>query len=444
MLFRIYLILTVLVVALFFYLSTLNQESVSIKLSEKSVHELPVTLLLLVTLVSGFVLGRLVSFVKWLNTAIRNLKTSRQRKAAKTTRTLLAEAKKALLLGNGKKSEDLLNRCISMSPDDAEPYILLINRYLDTGKADDASKLLESIPSSLDDDTEVLVTKTKVFMALEDFDRAAEILRKVSEREKDRDAKRLLRDIYMRAGKWDRAADIQEELRQGWKKEEDERESATSARIGYEIAKKMADEGKVDDAAQKLSELVKKWPGYAPLHVLLGEIQWDSGERELAEEAWRKGFEKTKNMIFLFLLEDRYLSEEAPQKIIDLYKALIIDDPDNLLLHLFLGKLFLRLEMIDDALESLARAKEFEPESTYLSKLIGEALFRKGNFREAAENFKDALRFKRRLLIPFQCSSCHRQSYEWKALCPGCGAWDSLAVAVKPDEGEWLCKSISS
>lgn len=431
MIFRIYLILAAVIVALFLYLSSLNKEVVFIRFSASEAAEFPIILLLLVSFVSGFLLSLLVSLLKSLRAFLENLRLSKERKAIENAGLLLARAKRAMLIGNPERGAELLKKAIATSSHSPEPYTMLIDHYIEGGNRDEASKLVENIPSSFEDDPDILMAKSRVLLAKEDFERAADILIRLKEREKSTDIMRLLRDTYMKSGKWESAAKIQEEIRKNSKKEKGKSDEAISARIGYEIAKNMAEEGDDGGAVKKLKELIKRSPNHAPLHVLLGNIQWKSGNRDLAEETWKRGFDLTNNMIFLFLLEDISLKEEDPQRIIDAYKGLIIDTPDNPVLHLFLGKLYLRLEMIDDAIESLNRAKEIDATPPYLYRLTGEALFRKGEFRGSAENFKDALGFKRKILIPFVCASCGSRSFDWKGTCPCCGEWDSLEVAVK-------------
>jgi tetratricopeptide (TPR) repeat protein len=129
-------------------------------------------------------------------------------------------------------------------------------------------------------------------------------------------------------------------------------------------------------------------------------------------------------------MEDFYLKEEQPQEIIEVYKGLILEEPGNARLHLFLGKLYLRLEMRDDATERFEKAQELGLESPYLSNLLGEVAYRTGNFEEAASRFKEAMGLKRRILIPFICTSCGDESNDWHGTCPECGEWDKLQIAV--------------
>ena len=87
--------------------------------------------------------------------------------------------------------------------------------------------------------------------------------------------------------------------------------------------------------------------------------------------------------------------------------------------------------MMDEAIESLNKAREIDAKLPYIDKMMGEAYFRKGEFKKAADKFKEALGFKRRILIPLVCKVCGSETNEWDGACPSCGAWESLHVTTE-------------
>jgi hypothetical protein len=51
---------------------------------------------------------------------------------------------------------------------------------------------------------------------------------------------------------------------------------------------------------------------------------------------------------------------------------------------------------------------------------------RKQHMEYAIEELKRALRFKKRVVVPYLCTRCGRESTEWIGRCPQCGWWNSL------------------
>ncbi len=436
MFFRLYIFLAAVFVVLFLYLSSLNHQTLSLRVTGAASTEVPAVPLIFITFISGFLLHYLISLIKRGKDLLDRLKTSKERKNLESARALYKDGKKAMLLGDVIQGEDLLQRCISKESSLAEPYSLLVNYYLNNKEYDRAETVLKKAPPELRTDLDLLMAKGRLLMARSDFDGAAETLSEINKTESSIATRRLLRDALIRAAKWQEAAEVQKEIKKALSREEFEFEENLSVQIAHELAKKMIEEGKVDDAVRKLTDLSRKNKGHAPPYVVLGKLYWKEGERDLAVETWKKGFNATSNLIFIFLLEDFYLTEEDPEGIIDVYSQLIVENSDNALLQLLFGKLYLRLEMIEDVMERLKKAEELGLSSTYLSQMQGEALFRVGQFRESSEKFKEALNLKRRIRIPFVCGSCGFNSFEWSGSCPECGGWNSLDVPIETPEME--------
>ncbi len=434
MFFRIYLFLAALFVVLFLYLSSLNNNSLSIRLSSANQYELPVIPLLFAAFLAGFFIHLIITAIRGGQRYLHSLKTTRENKNLKEAGKLVASGKKAIFLGNTEKGIELLQKAISMNRDLLEPYLMLSEYHLDNEDYDKASAILHDLPAELENDITVQMERAHLYSAEGNYKGATAILRRLDEKEDGLDLKRLLRDTYINAEDWEEASRTQKEIVKAVKKEDASPEERISAQIKHERAKRLIEAKKGDEAVKKFSELNKKYKTYAPPYVNLGKHHRVEGNREMAVAAWKKGYSATKNLIFVFLLEDFYLKEEEPQEIIEIYKGLIIEEPGNPLLHLFLGKLYLRLEMRDDALEQLEKAQELGLESPYLSRLRGEAAYRTGNFEEAAMRFKEAMGQKRRILIPFACTSCAYESNNWHGTCPKCGEWDKLQVAVAATE----------
>ncbi|MDT8317735.1 MAG: tetratricopeptide repeat protein [bacterium] len=432
---KINLILAALVVAFFLYLSSINKGTVHIG-AGSSGWEAPVVLLLFLTFLTGFLASYLITAFKNAKIYLGNVKLSREKKAFDRLEALLGRAKLAILFGNLTEGELILKDCISSFDADARPYLMLLDIYMKEGDVEKAFAIIDNIPPALIGNGELLFYKAKNLMAKGSFERAIDILKDINASHGSIDTKRLLRDAYIEAALFEDASTLQAEILKLAGKTDLDRESSISIQLRYELARKAIKSGRDADGIKMLKELIKKWPESAQPYVALGKLYWKKGEKKSAEESWEKGYSKTSNMIFVFLMEDCYLKENEPQKVIGLYKDLIAREPGNNLMHLFLGKIYLRLEMIDEALEKFEKAGELGLDCPELELMIGEAYFRKERFKDASERFKTAIGYNRRITIPFVCKGCGEKTTEWTGACSSCGEWDSLHVAIAAKAGD--------
>lgn len=431
---KINVILAAVVVAFFIYLSSINKGTVHIG-AGGSGWEAPVVLLLFLTFLTGFLVSYLITAFKNAKLYLGNVKLSRGKKAFDRLDALLARAKRAILFGNLVEGELVLKDCISSPDADARPYLMLLDIYLKEGDIEKAFNVLDNIPPQISSNVELLFYKAKNLMAKGSFERAIDILKDMDASHGSIDTKRLLRDAYIESALFEKASTLQVEIIKLAGKTDLDSESSISVQLRYELARQAIKSGCDADAIKMLKELIKKWPESAQPYVALGKLYWEKGEKKSAEETWEKGYLKTSNMIFIFLLEDRYLKEGEPQKVIGLYSDLIAREPDNHLMHLFLGKIYLRLEMIDEALGKFEKARELGVDCPELEVMVGEASFRKERFKDASERFKAAIGYKRSIIIPFLCKGCGAKTTEWTGTCSSCGEWDSLHVAIAASEG---------
>lgn len=433
LIFRLYLVAAAVLVVFFLYLSSLNHETVTIRLSGGSSFETPLIPIIFIAFLGGYLLSYLAGLLKQAGNYLEHLKSSKRNKTIETSAALLDRAKRAILLNNWEKGEELLKRCISTPFINPEPYVLLLGRYIEKGDLGSAFSILDSIPAEYRNNLEILLYKAKALIAKRSTERACDVLEMISETDNSIETRRFLRNAYIDLSMWEKASEFQNEIIREANNADAEIESEYSVRIGYQIAKNMMKKGHDEEAVKKLNELIKKWPDFSQPHISLGKLHWKKGNKELASKVWEKGYNRTKNMIFLFILEDYHLKDEDPQGIIEAYKNYINREPGNPLLHLFIGKLYLRLEMLDEAIESFKKTEELELSSSFLYRLIGESQFRKGFYKQAADNFKDALKIKRKILVPFVCKSCKGETDEWEALCPHCRSWETLEVALESE-----------
>ena len=199
--------------------------------------------------------------------------------------------------------------------------------------------------------------------------------------------------------------------------------------LRYEFAKVLFNRGEREKSRKLLKGIIRADKDFIPAYVILGDILVEDGDGAEAADLWEKGYHMNYSEILLHKLEDFHLQLGEPGKIIWIYKKAISINPQNPALKFYLGKLYYRLEMLDEAFDILAELESVESTMPDLYKLLGIIYERKEETEKALSEFKRALGLRKRVVVPYFCPLCDFHTYEWNGRCPRCGAWNSFTVS---------------
>ena len=182
-----------------------------------------------------------------------------------------------------------------------------------------------------------------------------------------------------------------------------------------------------------LRRLLKEDPRFIPAHVRLGLAMIDGGQETEAIEAWYRGFESTGSPIFLTTLEEYHLHREQPLAAIEALKHCVSMTDKDTLPRFYLGKLYFRLEMLDDAMSVLS---SLEGRATYaptLHYLLGRIHDRRRNFRDSSLEYRKVIREMELVQVEYRCAACGEETMEWSDRCTACGEWNSVEVNFREE-----------
>jgi tetratricopeptide (TPR) repeat protein len=97
-------------------------------------------------------------------------------------------------------------------------------------------------------------------------------------------------------------------------------------------------------------------------------------------------------------------------------------------LQFYLGKLYYRLEMVDEAFDLLSTIEGPQDHLLDYHKIMANLYLRKQQFEEAITSLKKALSFKKRVVVPYICTQCQQESVEWTGRCRRCAKWNTLTA----------------
>jgi predicted Zn-dependent protease len=203
--------------------------------------------------------------------------------------------------------------------------------------------------------------------------------------------------------------------------------------IRYEMAVARLEQDRPRDSVAALRKLCKDEPKFIPAHVKLGEALRRDGKELEAIEAWYRGFELTNSPIFLTVLEEHFLEREQPMAAIEALKRCIAGVRKDTIPRFYLGKLYFRLEMLDDALSLLSSLEGRASYAPTLHYLLGRIHERRKNHVQASAEYRKVIKEMELVQLDYRCRSCGETLTEWADRCETCGLWNTVEVNFREE-----------
>jgi lipopolysaccharide biosynthesis regulator YciM len=306
------------------------------------------------------------------------------------------------------------------------------------GRHDEAIEYHRKAHHLNEDDTRPLYALVEDYDAKGDLERARAVLGRIIGLKKHSvSAWRMLRGLHLKQREWTKALDAHERVEKyaNARDPRDAHDRRFGIGIRYEIASALLPAGKAKEAAGALRKILKEDARFIPAHVRLGEALVEQGLESDAVEAWYAGFEQTGSPIFLSLLEEHYLEHEQPLQAIEALKRCVARGKKDTVPRFYLGKLYFRLEMLDDAMAVLSPLDGRASYAPTLHFLLGRIHERRRNHRDASIEYRKVIKEMELVQLDFRCRACGRTSMDWNDRCSHCGEWNSIEVNFREEMG---------
>jgi len=412
------------------YFQELNPGVVSIRLSPTDTLDLnPVTLILL-SMAAGALVVTLMVGVRETRHLIVNWRTSRLRRREEKVEALYREAMQAFLSKRTAEAIGLFEKTLALDPNHADSLLWLGNIQRAERNHAEAVRLHRKARSVDERNVEILLALAKDLEGAARFEEALQALQDILKLDPGHlTALVRRRDLYIRLEQWNDALDIQQRLVKANLTEHDQRaETKLLVGIMYEVGRQWLERGHPEKARHSFRGAIKRDKSFLPAYIGLGEILITEGKTKNAAEILEKVYAKTRNPILLHRLEELYLEMGEPGEIIRVYQEACQREPDNPALKFYLGKLYYRLEMIDEAFDLLSTLEGPQDQMADFHKIMANLYLRKQQMDAAVEELKKALGFKKRVVVPYLCSHCQAESSEWAGRCHRCGSWNTYVA----------------
>jgi tetratricopeptide (TPR) repeat protein len=203
-------------------------------------------------------------------------------------------------------------------------------------------------------------------------------------------------------------------------------ESALGQGLEYQRGVLMLEQDQVAEAAEIFRRLLGHEPRFLPARIMLGEAELVAERETEAVAIWKTGYLETGSPVFLQRIEDHFIEREKPLEAIETLRGLIAEADNDLLPRFYLGRLYHRLEMLDDAARTLAGIAERIKSSPTYHYLVGRIQQRRADLVHATESYLTCLRQLELGVSEYVCSVCSRRYEDWRDFCADCASWNSI------------------
>jgi lipopolysaccharide biosynthesis regulator YciM len=429
-------IVTLLLVALVIIVMMLrefNPGMITVNLLPSKSYEISKSTFFLLSLSVGAGIIFFLYLLRDVKRFLRGLRVQREQKKRLKIQELYTKGLNSLLAKRNAEAITFFQKVLAIDPNHVDTLLRMGISQLREKNPQEAVLLHQKALGLDPDNQEVMFSLASDYEEAKRFDDALAMYAKIlSNDSSNLTALIKMRDLYQRLNQWEELSETQRKLLDSpLMPLEQEVEHRRLVGFRYEMGRSMLEAGDLERAKKIFRNVIKLDKDFIPALLGLGEVYLEEGKVSDAAELWEKAYKITSSIMMLLRLEDLYLKQGEPGKAIEIYTQAVHWNPQNISLKFFLGKLYYRLEMIDEAFDILSSVDWGDKDFPDVHKLLGNIYLRRGSLGLAASEFKKALGFKKQIIIPYTCSNCELRTTDWSGRCPNCGKWNTFGVNLE-------------
>ena len=412
------------------YVRELNPGTVTLRLSPTEAFDLNPVSLILLSMALGALIVILTVGVRETRHLILTWRTSRLTRRKEKVDALHREGAHAVVSKRTTEAIGLFQRAMTLDPNHVDSLLWLGNLYRAEQNLAEAIRLHRKARSIDEHNIDVLFALARDLEAAKRFEEALQALQEILRF----DAANLTalirkRELYIRLEQWLEAMEIQHRILKSRLPEQDQvMEAGVLVGLTYEVGRQLLERGHPEKARRYFRSAMKRDKAFLPAYIGLSEILIHEGKTKNAAEILEKVYGRTGNIILLHRLEELYLEMGEPSEIIRVYQEAAQRHPQDPALKFYLGKLYYRLEMVDEAFDVLSTLEAPQDQTSDFHKIMANLYLRKHHMEEAVDELKKALGFRKRVVVPYVCTRCRQESSDWSGRCQTCGLWNTYVA----------------
>jgi lipopolysaccharide biosynthesis regulator YciM len=407
------------------YLTSLNANGVRVVIGPGRTYDVPLMALIVGAFFVGAVLALILATVRDAGRSYRDYRGARRARRAETLHESYHRGVEAQLAGQTAAAAQAYGEVLRDDPSHPEAPMRL--GELAHGRGDAHAALGHHLHALRGEErTETLLALAGDYRRLGRPDEAIDAYRRVLARDHDHlTAQRGVRDVMMERGRWAEALPLQERLVRLAPREERALEETALAGIQYELGRVVLAEGNAQAAVSRFKEALRVRPDFLPATLVLGDALLKQGDTREALRAWERALETQPAPPLLSRIEHLHRADGRPARMIELYQASAARHPDNQAIAFGLGRVYFGLAMLDEAAEQFEKLEVRAPDLGSIHAYLGAIFERRGQTREALEEYRRALGLPEGIDWAHRCAACGAIEPSWFDRCPGCHAWNT-------------------
>ncbi len=410
-----------------------NQALITVNISPTKAYELSKSSFFLISLSLGAGTVLLLYLIRDIKRLLRSLKVQRDQKRQTRIQELYTKGLNSLIAKRNPDATTFFQKVLTIDPNHVDTLLRMGITQLRQKNPQEAIRLHQKALSLDSSNQEVMFSLAADYEEAKRYEEAIKVYKEaIAKDPSNLTALTKLRDLYQKLNHWEELYETQSKLlANALAPSEQDVEHRRLVGFKYEFGRSLLEAGDLERARKIFRGVIKLDKDFIPAYLGLGEVFLEEGKAKEAAELWEKAYKMTSSVLLLHRLEDLYLKQGEPGKAIEIYNQAVSWKPQDITLKFFLGKLYYRLEMIDEAFDILSSVDWGDKELPDVHKLLGNIYLRRGSLGLAASEFKKALGFRKQIIIPYVCSNCEHKTMEWVGRCPNCGKWNTFGVNLE-------------
>jgi tetratricopeptide (TPR) repeat protein len=197
------------------------------------------------------------------------------------------------------------------------------------------------------------------------------------------------------------------------------------ASLYYRLGLYQRDHDEKEKARASFESSLEVMPDFVPSALALIDLYLEDDQQKNARKVWEKSLETTVSIVLVKKIETYYYQQSKPQQAIGLYQELLVKQ-DLPSLKLALARFYLKLEMREQAEETLLELQARNPDDPQTHYLLATAYHRSSKIEAALEEYQTAIRLVDSKLSHFECEVCKALYTTWQDYCRFCNNWGTL------------------
>ncbi len=421
------LLLFVLLLLALGYFAVMNEETITLTVAPKTAYEMPKIALILLSFAVGAAVMLVYFFFRDTKRFIDSRQHQRKQRRDLHIQELYSRALNAILADNEDEARSALESILQEEPGHMDALL----RLGDIAAGDeDYQRALGCYKRARDiqpQNIEVLFSLERMTEKTGGGAEANTYLDEILRLDPDNlTALYRKRSLLEKSERWDDIISIQRTIIKCEHNEKDrQREQKNLTGYKYEQGRYSIENAALEKAKKAFTTVLRLDKDFVPAYLGLAEVMLRGGASGDAVALLQTGFEQTSSSIILARMEDLLINLGEPGRLITFYRSSALKDPQNQTLRFFMGKLFYRLEMLDDAYDTLVTVEAGTAPYPELHQLLGNIYLRRQQCENAVEEFRKVIDMKKPFRLPYCCYNCGYSSDDWSGRCPNCREWDT-------------------